>query len=221
MRRYDVRVSAEEPELSPRLPLRLWWRATDPPAVAAVLERLGLRPSDGSVPLGAIVLSVVAADGDDLDRLEVGDAVDGPRSGTASDGPRLAALGWATLDAERLAAALGKPLTDDAEAIRRWGRPVTASPPRRCRWCSWSRLRKGASRPLWRGSAKVPWRSTWRESRSAPTTTPRRWAAREPVERAASCGPHDPPGRSSWLLSHERYSLTVTVPCIWEWMAQT
>ncbi len=114
MRRYDVRVSAEEPELSPRLPLRLWWRATDPPAVAAVLERLGLRPSDGSVPLGAIVLSVVAADGDDLDRLEVGDAVDGPRSGTASDGPRLAALGWATIDAERLAAALGKPLIDDA-----------------------------------------------------------------------------------------------------------
>ena len=114
MRRYDVRVSAEEPELSPRLPLRLWWRATDPPAVAAVLERLGLRPSDGSVPLGAIVLSVVAADGDDLDRLEVGDAVDGPRSGTASDGPRLAALGWATVDAERLAAALGKPLSDEA-----------------------------------------------------------------------------------------------------------
>ena len=114
MRRYDVRVSAEEPELSPRLPLRLWWRATDPPAVAAVLERLGLRPSDGSVPLGAIVLSVVAADGEDLDRLEVGDAVDGPRSGTASDGPRLAALGWATVDAERLAAALGKPLIDDA-----------------------------------------------------------------------------------------------------------
>ncbi len=113
-RHYDVRVSAKETETSPRPPLRLWWRATDPPAVAAVLERLGLRLSDGSVTLGAIVLSVVGADGDDHDRLEVGDPIDDSRSGTASDGPRLAALGWATVDAERLAAALDKPLIDEA-----------------------------------------------------------------------------------------------------------
>lgn len=114
MGRYDAEVRSDETEVSPRLPLRLWWRATDPPAVTAVLERLGLRVSDGSVPLGAIVLSVIASDGDGLDRLEVGDSVDDSPSATAPRGPRLAALGWATVDAERLAAALGKPLTDEA-----------------------------------------------------------------------------------------------------------
>ncbi len=114
MGRYDAEVRSDESEMSPRLPLRLWWRATDPPAVTAVLERLGIRVAGGSVPLGAIVLSVIASDGDGLDRLEVGDSVDDSLSATIPRGPRLAALGWATVDAERLAAALGKPLTDEA-----------------------------------------------------------------------------------------------------------
>lgn len=111
-------MSTGQPESSWRLPLRVWWRASDPAAVTALLERLGLRVAGGSVPLGSIVLSVVAAGEEDLDRLEVGDPVPQPTGGRDQDdplsgGPTLGALGWATVDAERLAAALGKPLGDE------------------------------------------------------------------------------------------------------------
>jgi hypothetical protein len=97
--------------------MRLWWRAADPDAVVALLESLGLSLSDGNAPLGPAVLSVVAVEGGGVDRLEVGDpAPDGVRPNREPSGPRLAALGWATVDAERLAAQLGKPLTDEPQA---------------------------------------------------------------------------------------------------------
>jgi len=107
-------MTADQPEPTARLPLRLWWRAGDPAAVTALLEGLGLRVVNGSVALGSIVLSVVVTENEDLDRLEVGDPVSEATDGPGPDGARLAALGWATVDAERLAAALGKPLSDEA-----------------------------------------------------------------------------------------------------------
>lgn len=104
--------------------MRLWWRTADPVAVVGLLEGLGLSLSDGSAPLGPAVLSVVAAEGGEVERLEVGDPAphvarpdaqpNGP--GPEPSGPRLAALGWATVDAERLAAQLGKPLIGEPQA---------------------------------------------------------------------------------------------------------
>ncbi len=110
------RMTADQPEPTARLPLRLWWRAGDPAAVTALWERLGLLVVDGSVALGPIVVSVVATEGDAPDRLEVGDPAPEPTGDSAPGGARLAALGWATVDAERLAVALGKPLSAEGYA---------------------------------------------------------------------------------------------------------
>lgn len=107
-------VSSPPPTSSARDPLRVYWRTGDPTRVLAVLKSIGLPVSDGSVPLWPVLLSVVAAEGSDPDRLEVGDPVPGPTEGPPSAGPRLAALGWATVDPERLAASLGKPLAHEA-----------------------------------------------------------------------------------------------------------
>ncbi len=95
--------------------LRIDWRVASPDgAVVARLERLGLSLSEGSVSLGPVVLSVVVSEWEDVDRLEVGGdarehAIPGP------DGVLLSALGWATVDAERLAAQLGKPLVGEPQ----------------------------------------------------------------------------------------------------------
>ncbi len=106
-------MSRNEDGAPPQLSLRLWWHATHPDRVVALLGRLGSPvQTDGSVALGRVVLTVVAAPGAELERLEVGEAVPGPASDPMPNGPLLAALGWATVDAERLAAALGKPLLD-------------------------------------------------------------------------------------------------------------
>lgn len=109
--------------------LRIDWRASDPDSVMAMLERLGLSLSEGSVWLGPVILVVIAVKGEGQDRLEVvapgpeptfGPGPDAtlpsdPRpNGSKTNGPRLAALGWATVDAQRLAAALGKTLSDEA-----------------------------------------------------------------------------------------------------------
>jgi hypothetical protein len=89
-------VTADQPGTSTRLPLRLWWRAAEPDAVTALLERLGASVRDGSIGLGPVVLTVVAADSEGIDRLEVGDALSEPMEDPGpNDGPRLAALGWA------------------------------------------------------------------------------------------------------------------------------
>lgn len=104
-------MNAKEADGPALPPLRLWWRATDPDGVTALLGRLGCTVSDdGSVALGPVVLTVVAAQKGRLDGLEVGEALPGASHGPLHSGPVLAALGWATIDAERLAAALGKPL---------------------------------------------------------------------------------------------------------------
>lgn len=94
--------------------MRLWWRAADPDAVVALLESLGLSLCDGNAPLGPVVLSVVVSEGEDVDRLEVGgDARE--HAIPAPGGVLLSALGWATVDAERLAAQLGKPLVGEPQ----------------------------------------------------------------------------------------------------------
>lgn len=107
-------VSSQPPKSFARSPLRVYWRTGDPASVLSLLMRLGLPLSDESVPLWPVTLSVVEAEAPYLDRLEVGDPASEPMEGPPPGGPRLAALGWATVDAERLAAALGKPLGDEA-----------------------------------------------------------------------------------------------------------
>lgn len=108
-------VSSEPPKSSAEGHLRVYWRTADPATVLSLLERLGLLVSDGQVQLWPVLLSVVEeTHGPDLDRLEVGDPAPGPMERSTLGGPRLAALGWATVDAERLAATLAKPLGDEA-----------------------------------------------------------------------------------------------------------
>lgn len=109
-------VTTDQPESRPPPPLRVWWRAEDPAAVTALLERLGLEVFEGSVALGPIVLSVAPTEAETPDRLEIGDAVAEPVGVSEPNGARLAALGWATVDAERLAVTLGKALTGEGHA---------------------------------------------------------------------------------------------------------
>lgn len=107
-------VSSQPPTTSARDPLRVYWRTGDPTRVLAVLKSIGLPVSDGRVLLWPVLLSVAAAEGSDPDRLEMGDPVPGPMAVSTPGDPRLVALGWATVDAERLAASLGKPLAHEA-----------------------------------------------------------------------------------------------------------
>lgn len=83
--------------------------------MTALLLRLGAPIREGSVRLGAITLTVVAAAPGGLDRLEVGEPLPDPDGQPEPEpGPRLAALGWATVDAARLAETLGKSVADEA-----------------------------------------------------------------------------------------------------------
>lgn len=108
---YDGLVPADQRQSSTPPPLHVWWRAVEPDPVTALMLRLGAAVHHGSIPLGAVVLTVVAAESEGFDRLEVGEPMPESMAQPNSEpGPRLAALGWATVDAERFAAALGKPL---------------------------------------------------------------------------------------------------------------
>ncbi len=95
--------------------LELLWLTSDPAGLRTRLGEIGAHPDDGDgVSLPPVDIVLVKDDGP-ADRLIVGSnraPVAAERS--AESGVSLAALGWATVDAERAASEFGRPLLGDA-----------------------------------------------------------------------------------------------------------